>query len=62
MISEREQSRSVHAERPPRRDLRVDQPRSTAGLRPSQRRAADRRALIEREHSVEHWLRRLARH
>ena len=30
-------------------------------LRPSQRRAAERRATFDRERAAEHWLRRLAR-
>jgi hypothetical protein len=61
MVSEREHSQSDKAERPARRPVQVGQPHSTAALRPSQRRAAERRAVLEREQSVEHWLRRLAR-
>jgi len=54
-------------ERPPsepresRRPIRPAQPASTAGLRPSQRRAAEHRASFERSRAAEHWLRRLAR-
>ena len=44
-----------------RKPLRLPQPHSTAGLRPSQRRAAERRATFDRERAAEHWLRRLAR-
>jgi hypothetical protein len=44
-----------------RRTLRVNQPESTAALRPSQRRAAQGRAALSERHSVEHWLRRFRR-
>ena len=50
--------RTFHEER--RKPLRVSQPRSTAALRPSQRRAAEHRAAGDREQAVERWLRRLA--
>jgi hypothetical protein len=63
MVTESERER-VRADAPARRTrapLRIRQPESTAALRPSQRRAAERRAALDREHSVEHWLRRLAR-
>jgi hypothetical protein len=60
MVGEREQVPDTVARRA-RAALRVRQPESTAALRPSQRRAEERRAALEREHTVEHWLRRLAR-
>jgi hypothetical protein len=41
--------------------LRPRQPHSLVALRPSQRRAAERRAALERERAAESWLRRLAR-
>jgi hypothetical protein len=44
-----------------RRRLRPRQPRSTAGLWPSQRRAAEHRTALARERAAETWLRRLAR-
>ena len=44
-----------------RRPLRPRQPQSLVALRPSQRRAAERRAALERERAAESWLRRLAR-
>jgi hypothetical protein len=60
MVGEREQVQSDTVRRE-RRPLRIRQPESTEALRPSQRRAEERRAALEREHTVEHWLRRLAR-
>jgi hypothetical protein len=60
MVGEREQVTDTAARRA-RAALRVRQPESTSALRPSQRRAQERRAALEREHTVEHWLRRLAR-
>jgi hypothetical protein len=47
--------------RRPRSALRVKQPESMAALAPSQRRAAERRAMLRRRGSVEAWLRRLTR-
>jgi len=44
-----------------RRPLRVRQPQSMAALRPSQRRAAEHRAALERERAAGNWLRRLTR-
>ena len=61
MVSESERVKGDKAARRAQHPLRVRQPESTAALRPSQRRAQERRAALEREHSVEHWLRRLAR-
>jgi hypothetical protein len=43
-----------------RRPVRPRQPQSLAGLRPSQRRAAEHRATLARERAAEHWLSRLA--
>jgi hypothetical protein len=60
MVTESERVRGENAARRARPALRVRQPESTSALRPSQRRAAERRAALDREHSVEHWLRRLA--
>jgi hypothetical protein len=44
-----------------RRPVRPRQPQSMAALRPSQRRAAEHRAALERERAAETWLRRLSR-
>jgi hypothetical protein len=44
-----------------RRPLRPPQPHSLVALRPSQRRAAERRAALERERAAESWLRKLTR-
>jgi hypothetical protein len=57
----RERSDSSRAVRGTRRTLKVDQPASTAALRPSQRRAEQGRAALSRRHSVEDWLRRFSR-
>ena len=50
-----------HVKSRTRKPLRPPQPSATAGLRPSQRRAAEHRATLKRERAAEHWLRRLAR-
>jgi hypothetical protein len=50
-----------HVQSRTRKPLRPPQPHSTAGLRPSQRRAEEHRATLQRELAAEHWLRRLAR-
>ncbi|HWM10200.1 MAG TPA: hypothetical protein VNO82_12690 [Solirubrobacteraceae bacterium] len=47
--------------RPVRRARRFGQPESTAGLRPSQRRAERNRTARQESRSVEYWLRRLPR-
>jgi len=54
-IRERRYPQTV--ERPVRSQLRVPQPESTAALRPSQRRAEQRRGdLISRQRSARDWL------
>ena len=58
MAVQREQN---HAKSQTRKPLRPSQPHSTAGLRPSQRRAAEHRATLQRERAAEHWLNRLTR-
>jgi len=59
MVTVRE--RPPSAAPPRRRPLRVQQPPATEALRPSQKRAEQRRASLERERSVELWLRRFSR-
>jgi hypothetical protein len=58
MADTRERS---HSSRPVRRTRRFGQPESMVALRPSQRRAATKRAARREESSVEYWLRRLTR-
>jgi hypothetical protein len=60
METVRERAPRDHAERRRRRVLRVDQPPSTATLRPSQRRAALGRSALDQQQPVEHWLRTLS--
>jgi hypothetical protein len=60
METVRERSSADHAERRPRRVLRVGQPPSTAALRPSQHRAALGRTVLDQQQPVEHWLRSLS--
>jgi hypothetical protein len=57
MAETRERSHS----QPVRRTRRFGQPEATAALRPSQRRAANNRAVHREQSSVEYWLRRLTR-
>jgi hypothetical protein len=58
MADTRERS---HSSRPARRARRFGQPESTAALRPSQRRAAAKRAAHREQSTAEYWLRRFMR-